>query len=74
MTFEPISLTGEKLEEIDHYGIAYWTIYFDAHNSLLDKIQRVLSNIYFRLGILFSFTLMSGLIVFIILFNKLRKR
>ena len=80
MAFEPVSLTDEKLEEIDHYGIDYWTTYFDtpnnlsAPNNLSDKIKRVLSNIHFRLGIIFSFTLMGGLIVFIILFNKLRKR
>ena len=74
MTFAPISLTGEKLEEINHYGIDYWATYFDTHNNLSDKIKRVLSNIYFRLGIVFSFTLMGGLIVFIILFNRLRKR
>lgn len=74
MTFAPISLTGEELEEMNHYGVGYWATYFDAHNELSAKIQRVFANIYFRIGIAFSFTFIGGLIVFIILFNKLRKR
>lgn len=79
VTFAPISLTDEKLEEINHYGIDYWATYFGGqegrtHSTLSDKIQRVLTNIYFRLGIVFSFTLIGILIGGFILFNKLRKR
>jgi hypothetical protein len=79
VTFEPISLTGEKLEEINHYGIDYWATYFceqegSAQSKLSYKIQRVLTNIYFRLGIAFSFTLIGILIAGFIFFNKLRKR
>ena len=79
MTFAPISLTGEELEEINHYGIDYWATYFceqegSAQSKLSYKIQRVLTNIYFRLGIAFAFTLIGILIAGFILFNKLRKR
>jgi hypothetical protein len=74
VTFTPISLTGEKLEEIKHYDIDYWATYFGERNKLSAQIQKLLTNIYFRLGIVFSFTLIGGLILFIILFNKLRKR
>ena len=79
VTFAPISLTGEKLEEIDHYGINYWATYFgeverSAHSKLLAKIQRALTNIYFRLGIMFSFTLIGIFIGVFFFLSKLRKR
>lgn len=73
VTFTPISLTGEKLEKMNHYGISYWMAHFGAHDQQSAKIPGMLTNIYFYLGIIFSVTIMGILRGGFILFNRLRK-
>lgn len=84
VTFTPISLTGQELEEIDHYGIDYWSNYFSTQapqapqasifETLWAKVRSVLSNIVFYLGIAFSVALAVTAAVGLIILRKVRAR
>lgn len=70
VTFSPISLSGEKLEEMDYYGVDFWTTYFSEQEK---RIQKVSMDIHSFFGINLISAIIGGLSA-IILLKKIRKR
>ncbi|MFC1991169.1 metallophosphoesterase family protein [Chloroflexota bacterium] len=75
VTFTPVSLTGEEMADMQHYGIDYWEEWRGSiFSRLQEKARKVLTSIFFQLGIAFTLT---GLVIitggFVIL-KKMRGR
>ncbi|MDE4907725.1 metallophosphoesterase [Methanogenium marinum] len=71
---QPISLTGNDLSNIDTFGIEFWENHFlDISNTetISARILRIINNLYFKLGILFTICILGVFFIFIWRYRKL---
>ncbi|MFC1716540.1 metallophosphoesterase family protein [Candidatus Poribacteria bacterium] len=67
VTFIPVSLTGQEMQPVEHYGLEYWKEHFDAKVSepkWTEKWLRILRHRYFWAGIFVAY-LSMGFCVFV---------
>ena len=80
VTFKPLSLTGQELDDLSYYGTNYWTLYFngttnnDGVYKYIGKTDRAIRNIYFQFGFVLSLVLVSICIGGLILHNRIMKK
>jgi hypothetical protein len=65
VTFTPVSLTGQKMYPVAHYGLKYWENYFQVKtgSNWRGKISRMLRHKYFRAGVLTSYLFLGSAIL-----------
>jgi hypothetical protein len=67
VVFIPVSLTGQELQPVEHYGLEYWRNYFRSESNgptWMETRLEMLRHRYFWTGILAAFLLL-GLFVFV---------
>ena len=57
LTFKTVSLSGEKIEVLEHYDVNYWDNYFGQKNKIMDKLMNIFKHRYFHFGIIFNLIL-----------------
>jgi hypothetical protein len=71
--FLPISLTGEKLNNIEHYGVKYWLNYFHNDSIVIRyylKIKKMMLHKYYWMG---AFTFISIITIMLLLYYIKKK-
>lgn len=79
VTMAPVSMVGQRWQDISHYGLDYWSNYFNTKTpppsfseTLWAKVRSVLSNIVFYLGIAFAIVLAAIIAVIVIVVRRIR--